>query len=483
MRIGRVLARGWAWLLWQLSSISIGAKILGVGAVVAVLFGTVTIGCLESQMAVVFSRQLERVTLSTAQSLRARLERPLVIGDLHATRTILRETVASNTDIRYAFVLAPDHQIVAHTFDAGGVPPDLLKPSRAAPSSSGTLVVFRGPQGYLFDGAITVLDGSAGHIRVGLSDQGIMEEMGAMTRTVRWALAGSALLGVALALLLTVAIVRPIHRLEMTTREVANGNFTVRAETHGQDEIGLLAIAFNRMTSALQEQREEVRAKDAARQELIRRIISTQEDERERIARDLHDELGQSLSAVLLELQAAGRQPSQIDAFVERLERQIRDLIDEARRIAWGLRPSILTDHGLELALARHVQEVADSASLPIDFQYVGATRSEPRLPRDVETVLYRVAQEAVHNVVRHARATQASVLLFRRPAEIALLVEDDGVGFDRQQTRQDPPGTHLGLLGMEERISLIGGRIVFDCSAGMGTAVRASIPLRGNET
>ena len=461
----------------------IRVKILGIVGIVAALFGTVTIGCMESQMAVVFSRQLERITLSTAQSLRDRLERPLVTGDLFATRAILREAVAGNDDIRYAFVLAPDQRIVAHTFEAGGVPADLLRPARAAPSSDGSLVVFRGPSGYVFDAAISVLDGRAGQVRVGLSDHNITEAMGAMTRSVRWALAGSAVLGVALALLLTLFIVRPIHRLELTTREIANGNLAVRADIYGEDEIGSLAIAFNRMTSALQKQREGLRAKDAARQQLIGRIISTQEDERERIARDLHDDLGQSLSAILLDLQSAGSQPAPMAALIERLETQIRHLIDQARRIAWGLRPSILTDHGLELALARHVQEVAASASLPIDFQYVGTARTESRLPRDVETVLYRVAQEAVRNVVRHARATQASVLLYRRPDEIALLVEDDGVGFEPQQTSQGPPGAHLGLIGMEERVSLVGGKIVFDCSANMGTAVRATIPLRGTKT
>jgi signal transduction histidine kinase len=142
------------------------------------------------------------------------------------------------------------------------------------------------------------------------------------------------------------------------------------------------------------------------------------------------------------------------------------------------MRPSILDDYGLDSALARHVEEISKHFRLAIDYQY-SRSPGLGRLPREIEVTLYRVAQEALTNIVRHARAEQVSAVVLQQKDEVTLLIEDDGCGFDLE-SKAEAHGASLGLTGMRERVALLGGTCAVESLAEQGTTIRVRIPLNG---
>jgi signal transduction histidine kinase len=213
------------------------------------------------------------------------------------------------------------------------------------------------------------------------------------------------------------------------------------------------------------------------RQQLLKKLMSAQEDERRRIARDLHDEIGQSLTSLLIGLRTIGDAdtPEEARARVEDLRRTTVATIDEVRRLARGLRPSVLDDLGLTAALERYAADYTQTHAIDVNVEPPEAGLG--RLSDEIETALYRIAQEALTNTAKHANATRVSVAVERRPREIYLTVADDGRGFASQ--RADSAG-RLGLTGMQERAALLNGTVTVDSRPGQGHPSRGVHPLRG---
>ncbi len=298
--------------------------------------------------------------------------------------------------------------------------------------------------------------------------------------------AGLTLLSILLVLgvLMNRLVITRIKRLTNATRRfTSRGEGPDLREQEGPDEIGQLAQAFNRMTAELRRYCRDLEEKEETRRSLLDRVVRTQEEERKTISRELHDRLGQDLSALLLTFQTScSTFPGSAEACLvsdrARLEEMIGDLIGKVRRLAWEMRPSILDDYGLEAALSRYVEEVGRTTSLAIDF-HGGSPPDLGRLPSWVEVTLYRVTQEALNNVARHSRASRVGVVLLRQREAVTLLVEDDGRGFDPAGVNSDTGGG-LGLTGMRERITLCGGSFAVESSHGAGTTIRVRIPLDG---
>ena len=240
--------------------------------------------------------------------------------------------------------------------------------------------------------------------------------------------------------------------------------------------VGFLNAASSAAAAALAGQlvREEVKR---VREKSMAQVISYQEDERKRVARELHDQVCQSLSALLLEMQAHGSMDESLREIQKGCEIRVRGLIDEVSRMAGQLRPTILDDYGLEKALARHIEELSSKTGLSIDYQYVSFPDPCKRLPAPIEIGLYRVAIAALDNVVRHAHASRASVVILCRNSKLVLLIEDDGRGFDHPAVRKDLDRC-LGLIGMEERMALMGGVFRIESTPEKGTTVRAEVPV-----
>jgi signal transduction histidine kinase len=206
----------------------------------------------------------------------------------------------------------------------------------------------------------------------------------------------------------------------------------------------------------------------------LRRVVAGQELERQRLARELHDETGQALTSILLGLK--GIEEAKDNEEARRSVSELRELVvstlHDVRRLAVELRPKALDDFGLVAALERLAETFAEQTNVTV---HVEAALGEARLTGEVETALYRIVQEALTNVIKHANAKTVSVVLTRKGDRVAVVIEDDGRGFDPQADHQEA----LGLLGMRERIALVGGRLSVESGGERGTTVAVEVPLR----
>jgi PAS domain S-box-containing protein len=254
------------------------------------------------------------------------------------------------------------------------------------------------------------------------------------------------------------------------------GVYTTKRRTRTADDIHFLQSVANILATAA-----ERKWTEENRTRLIERVMCAQEEERRRIARELHDETGQSLTSLLLGLRLIGDTRTLKKAKTQ--ANQLRDItvqiLDNLWRLARGLHPSILDDLGLVVALTRYATDYAESHGIAVNVRTEGLDSS--RLPPPVETALYRIMQEALTNVARHAAAKTVRITLARQSLGVHMIVKDDGCGFDAETTfRTSATSGHLGLYGMRERATLLGGSVTVESKRRKGTTVSVQIPLPG---
>lgn len=243
-----------------------------------------------------------------------------------------------------------------------------------------------------------------------------------------------------------------------------------------ESEEGLLITAAIRDITERERAKKQLQEAGLRLQSLSNRVLEAQEEERRRIAHELHDEIGQALTAMKINLEFALQLPEQSDR-TRRLEECVHiteQTLRQVRSLSLDLRPPQLEELGLVAALRWHVDRLAKTGSIAHHFTADSISR---RLPPAIETACFRVAQEALTNVARHAQAKQVWISLRKRKSELHLTVRDDGRGFDvLAARRQAAEGASIGLVGMEERVRLVGGHL--EISAGKGTEIRAIFPL-----
>ncbi len=236
--------------------------------------------------------------------------------------------------------------------------------------------------------------------------------------------------------------------------------------------LALLTIGYTiRLERELGARLEENARARADLEELSSRLLRAQENERRTLARELHDEVGQSLSAILMETEnaACAAETRDLKAHLSAIRRLAENTVNEVRDLALLLRPSMLDDFGLIPALNWHAREMTKRTGLNVT---VSADETADDLPDEHKTCIYRMVQEAVNNAARHARARTVQVTVHRDTNRVVFSVQDDGAGFDPTFVRG------LGLLGMEERVRRLGGQLAIDSKPGRGTRINAELPL-----
>jgi two-component system sensor histidine kinase UhpB len=230
---------------------------------------------------------------------------------------------------------------------------------------------------------------------------------------------------------------------------------------------------LERLNSELEVSHERLRA-------LSRRLFEVQEEERKRLARDLHDDVGQALTALKIQVESIARPGNELTARsrIDEIVDTVQHTLERVRQISLSLRPPQLDDLGLAAALRSHLDRQARVAGLHAHFE---AEDAPQELAPDAETACFRVAQEAINNVLRHARARNLWVRLFTAGGRLAISVRDDGRGFDLDSVRaRTASGASLGLVGMEERMALAGGSFELRSAPGQGTVLLATFPVIG---
>ncbi len=218
---------------------------------------------------------------------------------------------------------------------------------------------------------------------------------------------------------------------------------------------------------------EQVRDGREQMQALSRQLVEIQETERQYIARELHDEAGQTLASLMVGLRLLEDQSGNPQAVIER-SRELKNIADgvleNLHRLSVSLRPTALDHLGLIPALCQHVEMIRSQHNLNVQFEVVGELE---RLPTEMETAIYRIIQEALTNIVRHAKATRADVLLEKKINSLMVIIEDNGIGFDPKKVEPK----HLGLVGMQERATMLGGSITIESSSEKGSTIKLEVP------
>lgn len=453
-------------------AVSIRTKILGIVLGFIVLLGAgVTIQA-RYALAATMTAQLSEQSVSISRDLAARATDPILLNDLLRLHDLLDETLANNPNVRYAFLLDSRGQVIASTFE-GGFPLDLLSLNFAASDEHHHTVLIQTDEGLIWDTAVPILDGRVGTARIGLSDASMQAALSTLTAQFFLTILLVSVTGVIVAVFLTWILTRPILSLVHATQEVARGNFSPRLKRWANDEIGDLADAFNAMTEELAHTDELRRERESLRRQLLEKVISTQEDERRRIARELHDSTSQNLTSLIVGLRMMEAHCAQCAAQSKAsdLREVASHTLDEVHDLSMRLRPRVLDDLGLAAAIERLSFEWQARHKIPVDVEI----RISERLPGGVETAVYRIVQEALTNIVRHAYAKTASILIERRDDIIRAIIEDDGLGFDINTSHGE---RHLGLLGMRERAELLDGKLTIESSPEHGTSIFIEIPL-----
>lgn len=291
---------------------------------------------------------------------------------------------------------------------------------------------------------------------------------------LRRVLVGSSLLLFPFAVLVALATARSIRRpvLAMTAaaEQLARGDVSAPIPPAGEDEIGRLSAALEQLRRTLEA--------DGRRSLLLKRVISAQEEERRRIARELHDETTQQLTALAMQIQSVAGSHPETSPLLAGSRDLVRTMIDDLHRVIYDLRPSMLDDLGLLPAIRSYAETHLASRGIEVHCELPGAL---PPISRDATTALYRVVQEALTNVARHARAETVFIGCEIAGGRIVMEIEDDGAGFDPDRAMQPKDtGEGLGLLGMRERLALLGGALDIESEPGRGTRVIAVLPLGG---
>ncbi len=257
-----------------------------------------------------------------------------------------------------------------------------------------------------------------------------------------------------------------VDQMERADLSRPGANLTAGESPGGPEEVERLHGAFVRMLERLEAERR--RAASAA--------LDAQEEERARVARDLHDEVNQSLTGLLLRLEAAREKaPPELASELAKIRTLANQALQELLALARQLRPTALDDLGLKAALASHVTDLGRQSGIATSFDAGGDIAS---IPHEIQIVTYRVAQEALSNAVRHSAAEHIGVRLARQDGSIQLTVVDDGRGFTFDQASGG-----LGLAGMRERALLVNGDLRVESRPDDGTRVRLRVPIRGGDT
>jgi two-component system sensor histidine kinase UhpB len=294
-----------------------------------------------------------------------------------------------------------------------------------------------------------------------------------------WLILLFSFVGISITLLVNRMIIRdallPLHELGEAIERVHSGQINIpeSLKHYGDPDIRRLVSAIDAMLNRMANYTSQLQA-------ISERAINAQEEERVRIARSLHDDTAQSISMLIIHLERLGNlipaQRQDISHYIDDAQNVATRLLENLRKIIWDLRPSILDDLGLYSAIRWFARTNLEKSGVKVDFWTASESR---RLPPHLETMLFRIAQEAISNILRHANASRVSIRLWTEAGQVWLEIQDDGCGFDIEKaTGSAVDRKQLGLLGIQERVSLVDGEAKVESVQGSGTCLQIHVPL-----
>lgn len=397
---------------------------------------------------------------------------------------LINKVQSSNDDVRYIIVADYKGRILAHTF--GTQYPDSM-PKQITPFSTPLQTkLFQSNEGDIHQVTLSIDDGKIGFVSVGLSEKAMQQLL--MSIIMHFSLTGIiiTILAVLTIGFLLAKILAPIRFLSLAAEKIKHNDYKVQVYYHGKDELGTLTQTFNEMVCELAAKDKynkkllaELQEKKHSRDILIHKLFSAQEDERKRISRELHDGVGQSVTSILAYLHILFNNetnPSQ-QKLIKSTRTIIASVLEELREMAVNLRPPSLDDIDITAIFQQHVFDAAKHNGLIADFSADTAIK-DIKVSDNVRLALYRILQESITNIVRHAHAINLTVSLKLHANNIILKITDDGCGFSADVLQTAKEKRHLGLYGMRERVELLDGTLDIKSRPEKGTSIIASIPV-----
>ncbi len=460
--------------------------------------------------------ELRKRGLALANDLAKFAERPLLSQDWATLRRYVNHTMKQDY-VRYVSIVDPVDKVVMHSdlSQIGKTYQNIVHPGSSNPYEprySHTHLIKEGDVYYNICAPIEVAGARLGTVFLGYSYSAVANEIATAQRQIILIGLVTIVIGGIFAYFLATFISLPIIRITDAMEQVANGEINTPLMIQRNDEIGTLANSFNNMaedlgrhrkhlevlvearTAALASANEQLQQEIADRtraeeelkqsQEQLRDLAShlqlVREEERSRIAREIHDELGQSLTALKMDVHWLGlRLPTDHQVLMDKIKSMsgvIDTTVQTVRRISSELRPGLLDDLGLTAAIEWQAQEFCSRAGLRCDI------RSEPEdiiLDQSRSIALFRIFQEALTNIARHARATQVEVILEENADKVEMEIRDNGEGITAEQLAAT--GSY-GILGIRERVHSLGGELRISGAPKQGTIVHVSLPLGARE-
>jgi signal transduction histidine kinase len=458
--------------------------------------------------------ELRRRGLALANDLAKYTARPLLANDLATLRRFVNHTMTQDY-VRYVMILDPRGAVVMHS-DLGEVgkiyEQELIKVAISAPGPgmAPSTLVEKGERYCFIYAPVTVAEARLGTVLLGYSCLAAEQEMARAQRQIFYIGLATVIIGGVIAYVLSIFLSLPIRRITDAMAKVANGELDTVLPIKRHDEIGTLVDSFNQMAQDLARHRrhleilveartaelsaanaqlhQEISERTRAEKELqqsqgkLRDLAShlqvVREEERTQIAREIHDELGQSLTALKMDVHwLRQRLPQDQPRLFEKIgimSRLIDTTVHTVRRISSELRPKLLDDFGLSAAMEWQAKEFSSRAGIHCDL------RSEPEdivLDQARSTAFFRIFQETLTNIARHAQATRVEVLLTRNDRTVELTVRDNGRGITEPELAN---AKSWGIMGMRERAYSLGGRLKITSIPRQGTTVEVSIPIGG---
>jgi signal transduction histidine kinase len=450
----------------------IRSKVISIVLVVTLLLTVLTMVYIRITLKTALAEQLEQKAVSITRDAASRSVDMILTSNFYTLNRLARDTLENNPDVSYVFFIHGE-SIIADTF-MERFPDGLLEANTLHPGTRFNLVKLETEEGIIRDVVAPVLEADGVVVRVGVLDHNIRATMSEATRQLLVISAITLLFGSFTTYMLTTLIaIKPINILAKSVQAVSQGDLSGQVQVNSHDELSELADAFNTMVQRLSRAHK-------VRNILLKKIIHTQEEERRRIARELHDETGQSLMTLMIALSQVEEAETMTE--LKNNSKEFRKLLlytlENVRLLAWKLSPIPLADLGLKAAVELFIKKYAKNDNWQIEFRSAGF--DEVRFSPDFETAIYRVVQEALTNAAKHAGANKVQVEMSCENGEVVIIVRDNGKGFDVEAAKEEGIyKTSLGLASMEERITLTGGKFEIVSGPEIGTTIYIRIPVQ----
>lgn len=464
-------------------NISIKAKIMGIIIFLILVLAFAINYEVRNKTSSLLEKQLIQHANSLTQNVAYMITEPVLTNNIFQLDSIMDKMVEQDPNVRYYFILDKEGNILLSSFSEG-LPKGLIDENMPEGSEI-NLKELKTEEGIIWDLAAPIAKGLGGTLRIGVSEEYRLVGLHEVTEKIMLSTALVILLSLIVAYVLTKAVTYPIFKLVNFADTIGKGNYDAKLKISRwfDREISALLNSFNNMAYNLKETSQKMESAQKARKKLLQKIINTQEEERSRVSRELHDETNQCLAAINLGLEQIFDEND--SSTIKHKSKELQEIVVQAstdlKRLAWELRPSALDKVGLTLAVKSYIDNFGKNYGIEV---YCTCEINDcDVLDKDASIVVYRIIQEALTNIAKHAKADQVEVILQKGPERLMIIIEDNGQGFEvgkvlNMENRVSGQVTSLGLYGMIERAELIGGNLLIESEPGQGTTIYLTVPL-----